>query len=238
MLITQIDKYEVRHCVNQYLPQDELTKSQFIPFMLKYYQQRMDVSRSSKIYEYTRLTDTAIKEFKLGFCDRTLGKQIPRSDSFQGGSLRASLQRLGLLNISGHETLRGCVVVPVYKKGVLTGIYAERLALPQRGAPFAYWLQLENEVVFNVEHISANESLYLFPSAMSCLMAINAGLCNSVAIPPSTEVIRKALCMFSRLGIRNIFVAPSPMTLSHDWFGNVEQAADCGLITRVSCDEL
>lgn len=48
----------------------------------------------------------------IGFCDRTLGKELPERRSFDGGAIRGSLQRQGLLMTSGHERFRGCVVFP------------------------------------------------------------------------------------------------------------------------------
>lgn len=48
----------------------------------------------------------------IGFCDRTLGKELPDRRTFDGGAIRGSLQRQGLLMTSGHERFRGCVVFP------------------------------------------------------------------------------------------------------------------------------
>ncbi len=48
----------------------------------------------------------------IGFCDRTLGKELPERRTFDGGAIRGSLQRQGLLMTSGHERFRGCVVFP------------------------------------------------------------------------------------------------------------------------------
>jgi hypothetical protein len=50
----------------------------------------------------------------VGFCDRTMGKQIPPRRSFEGGSIRGSLQRCGLVRPTGHELFRGCVVFPSF----------------------------------------------------------------------------------------------------------------------------
>lgn len=48
----------------------------------------------------------------IGFCDRMLGKELPERRTFDGGAIRGSLQRQGLLMTSGHERFRGCVVFP------------------------------------------------------------------------------------------------------------------------------
>lgn len=49
---------------------------------------------------------------QIGFCDRTLGKDLPERRTFDGEAIRGSLQRQGLLMTSGHERFRGCVVFP------------------------------------------------------------------------------------------------------------------------------
>jgi len=75
---------------------------------------------------------------RVGFADRTLGKQIPERQNKAGRELRAKLQRLGILKASGHEALRGFVTVPLTDlAGNTTGIYGLRVdnhgkAEPQR----------------------------------------------------------------------------------------------------------
>lgn len=64
------------------------------------------VGASPRINEELRLCPL------IGFCDRTLGKELPERRSFDGGAIRGSLQRQGLLMTSGHERFRGCVVFP------------------------------------------------------------------------------------------------------------------------------
>jgi hypothetical protein len=48
------------------------------------------------------------------FCDRTMGKNIPKSKTPKGAAIRGSLQRCGLIRASGHELFRGCIVLPTY----------------------------------------------------------------------------------------------------------------------------
>jgi len=47
-----------------------------------------------------------------GVCDRTLGLQIPNGRTLEGGAIRGHLQHSGLLNTSGGELFRGCIVFP------------------------------------------------------------------------------------------------------------------------------
>ena len=54
-----------------------------------------------------------IREFRIGYADRSLGLRIPDKARREGGQLRLKMTRLGLLRESGHEQMSGAVVVPI-----------------------------------------------------------------------------------------------------------------------------
>ena len=54
-----------------------------------------------------------VDHFKLGLANRTLGLRLPQKNRRSGATVRARLQRLGVLRKSGHEHLSGCLVVPL-----------------------------------------------------------------------------------------------------------------------------
>ena len=56
---------------------------------------------------------SADDRLRVGFSDRTLGKQIPAKALKFGRELRAKLKQAGILKASGHEALRGFVTVPL-----------------------------------------------------------------------------------------------------------------------------
>ena len=57
--------------------------------------------------------DELIREFRIGYADRSLGLRIPDKARREGGQLRLKMTRLGLLRESGHEQMSGAVVVPI-----------------------------------------------------------------------------------------------------------------------------
>ncbi len=74
------------------------------------------------------LTPQQAAELQIGFSDRTLGKHLPRKDSRAGRELREKLVEVGLYKSSGHETLRGCVTIPLLDDaGNVSGIYGRRI---------------------------------------------------------------------------------------------------------------
>lgn len=80
-----------------------------------YYHQRYQASELAQQFVLTsiRISDELRLHPEPVFCDRTMGSQIPPRRSFEGGAIRGSLQRCGLIRGSGHELFRGCVVFPI-----------------------------------------------------------------------------------------------------------------------------
>jgi DNA primase len=58
-------------------------------------------------------SEEAIKTFKLGFANRTLGYRLPASTRVEGAAMRRQLQRIGLWRESRHEHFNGSVVIPI-----------------------------------------------------------------------------------------------------------------------------
>jgi hypothetical protein len=86
----------------------------YLQQVFDFYHQRYLQSELAKLFvaESPRLNAELRLCPLIGFCDRTLGKELPERRTFDGGAIRGSLQRQGLLMTSGHERFRGCVVFP------------------------------------------------------------------------------------------------------------------------------
>ena len=86
----------------------------YILQVFEYYRQRFLKSEFAQgfVAASERLPDEIRESTHVGFCDRTLGSQLPGRRTFDGGPIRGSLQRFGLIKASGHELFRGCVVFP------------------------------------------------------------------------------------------------------------------------------
>lgn len=82
--------------------------------VLDYYHERLPENPAALAYLQRRgLTAEAVKTFRLGFVDRTLGLRLPNNQRKEGAAVRERLTRLGILRDTGHEHLRGRVVFPV-----------------------------------------------------------------------------------------------------------------------------
>jgi DNA primase len=66
--------------------------------------------------------------FRLGFANRTLGYRLPASQLKAGQLLRTRLARLGVLRATGHEHLRGSLVVPLLgTEGEVVQLYGRKI---------------------------------------------------------------------------------------------------------------
>jgi len=71
----------------------------------------------------------AIKAFKIGYADRSLGLRLPEKTRVAGKKVRTQLQKVGLIRESGHEHFNGCLVMPVIDDaGRITEVYGRKLA--------------------------------------------------------------------------------------------------------------
>ena len=69
-----------------------------------------------------------IDAFGLGFADRTLGYRLPAANRKAGAEVRGRLQRLGVLRETGHEHLRGSLVVPIRDAtGTVVNFYGRKI---------------------------------------------------------------------------------------------------------------
>jgi hypothetical protein len=74
---------------------------------------------------------TWARELRVGLSDRTLGTRIPKRQWKAGALIRERLNAIGVLRDSGHETFRGCVVVPVTNGGGVRALFALRQERPR-----------------------------------------------------------------------------------------------------------
>lgn len=84
--------------------------------VFEYYQQQYP--RSELAQQFVQSNCLISDEYKnsvfIGYCDRTMGKNIPKCRTPEGAAIRGSLQRYGLVRASGHELFKGCIVFPTY----------------------------------------------------------------------------------------------------------------------------
>ena len=121
----------------------------------------LDYLKSRGLYQ-----EEALRAFRIGFADRTLGLRIPEANRKAGSEIRNRLQALGLVRESGHEHFNGCIVMPVFiqdgmacpEHGRRAGeVYGRRVTKPNPGAPKHLYLQGPHEGIWNEEALAEPE---------------------------------------------------------------------------------
>ncbi|MFC4698820.1 hypothetical protein ACFO4O_01425 [Glaciecola siphonariae] len=125
-------------------------QDQVVEQVLDYYHARL-LNNTSALQ--TLLSDginkAVIKQHRIGLCDRTLNLHIANARTYNGACVRGILEVHGLIRPSGHETLRGCVIVPLTnEKGMVSGIFAKRMAqyVQQSSKRFTLWFATQNAI--------------------------------------------------------------------------------------------
>jgi DNA primase len=102
--------------------------------VIDYYHERLMQTPAALAYLEKRgiRSEEAIKTFKLGFADRTLGLRLPNKQRVAGAGIRERLERLGVYRESGHEHLNGCLVIPILgPEGAILGAYGRKIVESQ-----------------------------------------------------------------------------------------------------------
>ena len=121
----------------------------------------------------------SLESLRLGFSDRTLGKQLPPKIIKAGRELRDKLKSLHILKSTGHETLRGCLTAPLTDlEGNVTGLYGRRIDDHTKGE-LHYRLGCG---IFNVTALSKFDELILTDSILNALKFHAAGHDNVIAL--------------------------------------------------------
>lgn len=101
---------------SKYCPSPELDSEEvlIVDQALDYYRHRLWLMPDvlEVLEQEHGITDLGVlKSEKAGFCDRTLGKHLPRKGSFESEEARGILVRNNIFRRSGSETFRGCVTL-------------------------------------------------------------------------------------------------------------------------------
>jgi len=104
--------------------------------------------------------EEAIKRFRLGFADRTLGLRLPEKNRKAGGEIRTRLQKLGLIRESGHEHFNGSIVLPIvdHLTGGIGEMYGRKINNKLRkGTPKHLYLPGPHQGIWNLDALTGPE---------------------------------------------------------------------------------
>ena len=150
-----------------------------------------------------------IDRFHLGYANRTLGYRLPPKYHKAGADIRGRLQRLGLMRESGHEHLRGSLVVPIFgERGQVVQCYGRKLRDDLReGTPLHLYLPGPHAGVWNAEALAGSKEIILCEAlfdAMTFWVAGHRNVITSYGVSGFTEAHRAALRLY---GTERVLIA-------------------------------
>jgi len=98
--------------------------------VLDYYTQRLHITAVAVDYLKERglWHEEALKRFRIGFADRTLGLTLPDGNRKDGAEIRTRLRKLGLYRENGREHFNGSLVFPIMDEGgAVTEVYGRKV---------------------------------------------------------------------------------------------------------------
>ena len=163
-------------------PSDEMTDSELLRHVIGYYHETFLNQPEAMEYLQRRaaLHPEAVKRFRLGYSNRTLGYRIPPKATTEGGKIRRPLHRMGILRESGHEHFRGSVVIPLYDRaGVAVQMYGRKIS-SELASDVVKHIYLPRPLagIFNLEGLVQQKEWLLCEALIDALTLWSAGLRN------------------------------------------------------------
>src|SRR5882724_1305687 len=154
-------------------------------------------------------SEEAIKAFKLGFANRTLGYRLPEKNRVEGAAIRGQLQRLGVLRESGHEHFNGSVVIPVIApSGEITEVYGRKITEGLRpGTPNHLYLPGPHRGVWNEVALVESKEIILCEALIDALSFWGAGFRNVTASYGIEGFTADHLTAFKAHGTQRVLIA-------------------------------
>ena len=179
--------------------------------VIEYYHQSLLQSPEALDYLQRRGigSEEAIRTFKLGFANRTLGYRLPEKNRVEGAQLRGRLQRLGLLRESGHEHFNGSIVIPVIApSGEVTEVYGRKVNDHLRaGTPLHLYLPGPHRGVWNAAALGTTQEVILCEALIDALTFWCAGYRNVTASYGVEGFTADHLALFKQCGIERVLIA-------------------------------
>ena len=150
-----------------------------------------------------------IDTFGLGYADRTLGYRLPQANRKAGAEVRGRLQALGVLRESGHEHLRGSLVVPTYAAdGTVANLYGRKIRGDLRaGTAEHLYLPGPHRGVFNRAGIMGADDVILAEALIDALTFWCAGHRHVTSAYGAGGFTDEILAALVEAGVKRVLIA-------------------------------
>jgi DNA primase len=155
-------------------PSTVLTDTEMLARVLDFYHQTfLNDPKAMRYLEQRKcFHPEAVKTFKLGYANRTIGYRVPPPNTKVGKPLKEQLQRVGILRQStGHEHLSGSAVFPIWNSnGEIVQMYGRKVTHWLReGTPLHLYLPGDLRGVWNGPALEKQREWLLCESIIDAL---------------------------------------------------------------------
>jgi hypothetical protein len=187
--------------------------------VVEYYHESFKSSPEAQEYLMRRglMNAEAVRQFKIGFANRTLGYRLPEKNRAAGEKMRGALSRVGILRETGHEHFCGSVVFPIFgveedlvipDEGNVTGIYGRKITEGLRkGTPLHLYLPGPHRGVWNEPSLKRSPEVILCESIIDALTFWCAGFSNVTAAYGVNGFTEDHLSAFRKYGTKRVMIA-------------------------------
>lgn len=154
-------------------------------------------------------SEEAIRTFKLGLANRTLGYRLPEKNRAEGEAIRTRLQSLGLLRTSGHEHFNGSIVIPIFdSSGNVVQMYGRKLLDNLRaGTQKHLYLPSPQRGVWNAAALHTSKEIILCEALIDALTFWCAGFRHVTTSYGVNGFTDEHLVAFKQCGVERVFIA-------------------------------
>jgi DNA primase catalytic core len=179
--------------------------------VVRFYHRTLCETPEAKRYLEKRGLGSAelVEHFQLGFSDRMLGPALPDRNRLAGAELRGQLERLGIFRPSGHERMRGSLVVPILNlDGDVVQMYGRKINDNLRaGTEYHMYLPGPMRGVWNEEAFIASKEIILCESLIDAMTFWCAGYRNVTASYGVNGFTKDHRAAFEKHGTRRVYIA-------------------------------
>ncbi len=152
-----------------------------------------------------------IKQFKLGFANRTLGYHLPGARRRQGEQIRKQLREQGILRESGHEHFNGSLVIPLFsEQGEVVEVYGRKVTRDtklSKGTPLHLYLPGPHAGVWNAQGLVDRSTVILCEALLDAMTFWVHGFTHVTASYGTQGFTDEHLSVFKQCGVQQVLVA-------------------------------
>ncbi|MFL0809352.1 MAG: hypothetical protein K6L76_02955 [Agarilytica sp.] len=187
---------------------EEAEDQSCLELVVQYYSDSlMSNEKAQQFLESRKLNHPEVlKQYHIGFCDRTLGTQIPKTHYKAGRIIRDKLKRIGITKGNGIEVHRGGLVVPNMDiEGNVVDIFSYKISSKLR--PDTHREIFCNSGIFNAQTLKSAPEIILVGVMLDALSFLVHGYPNVTCIFEDNDPTQY-FEFFKTIGCKRLLVVP------------------------------